>query len=99
MSGKKVMQQLVVIQVRTARKNIYLLKEFLADWLAQITSNGKGKSIEIYKHVSVETDYSIYLRYDTMRAGENYQVIGERLSSALKDFGLVNFNVWNELEL
>ena len=89
------MRRLEIIQVRTAQKNQLLLEQYLAGWLAQVSGGTQAQNITIYRHVSVETDFSIHLRHDSETEQADL-ALGERLASALREFGLVNHAVWIE---
>lgn len=93
------MKCIEIIELRTAQKDQVILKQYLASLLAQANTDQKAQSIKIYKHVCVETDFSIHLQYDSEIDGKEFRVLGERLESALKEFGLVNHKIWVEQDL
>jgi hypothetical protein len=53
-------------------------------------------NVEFYRHATVETDLSIHLRSETLRADELPSVLGRRLASALREFGPISHSVWFE---
>ncbi|VAX20436.1 hypothetical protein MNBD_IGNAVI01-3067 [hydrothermal vent metagenome] len=92
------MSNLEIIQIRTAKTNQKLLNEFLSTWLAQINANEEIEEVKIYKRKDLETDYSVHIELSGVIKNDKNQ-LGERLASALKDFGIVNHSIWIEEKL
>ena len=95
------MKYLEVIELRTSQENHSLLEQYLAKWMEQVKTDKKVQSIKIYKHVDLETDFSIHLQYDLRIINSNIREItpfplGELLKNELKEFGLVNHKIWIE---
>ncbi|NOX67442.1 MAG: hypothetical protein GXO85_16980 [Chlorobi bacterium] len=92
------MSYLEIIQIRTAKTNQKLLNEFLSTWFAQVNENEKMGKVKIYKHINLETDYSVHIELNGKTKNDENQ-LGERLTLALKEFGIVNHSVWVEQQL
>jgi alkyl hydroperoxide reductase subunit AhpF len=54
------------------------------------------QAIKVYNHVAIDTDFSIHLLYNSVKADINGSPLGLQLVSTLKKFGLVNHSVWIE---
>jgi hypothetical protein len=52
--------------------------------------------IRVYQHSIVETDLSIHIYWESEPASQEKSPLGLRLSSALRDMGLLNHSVWVE---
>ena len=52
--------------------------------------------IKIYRHSVVETDLSIHIYWKSEPRSQSKSSLGLRLSSALKNLGLLNHSVWVE---
>ena len=52
--------------------------------------------IRIYHHSVVETDLSIHIYWKSEPGSQNKSPLGLRLSSALRNLGLLNHSVWVE---
>jgi len=52
--------------------------------------------IRIYQHSVVETDFSIHIYWKSEPGHQDKSPLGLRLSSALRNLGLLNHSVWVE---
>ncbi len=52
--------------------------------------------IRIYRHSVVETDFSIHIYWKSEPGRQDKSPLGLRLSSALRNLGLLNHSVWVE---
>jgi len=52
--------------------------------------------IRVYHHSVVETDFSIHIHWKSEPGRQDKSPLGLRLSSALRDLGLLNHSVWVE---
>ena len=52
--------------------------------------------IRIYHHFVVETDLSIHIHWKSETGNQNKSPLGLRVSSALRNLGLLNHSVWVE---
>jgi hypothetical protein len=52
--------------------------------------------IRIYHHSVVETDFSIHIYWQSAPGTQDKSPLGLRLSSALRNLGLLNHSVWAE---
>ncbi|MCK4311434.1 MAG: hypothetical protein KAW88_01725 [Candidatus Cloacimonetes bacterium] len=95
------MKYLEVIELRTSQENHSLLEQYLTGWIKQVKKDIKVQSIKIYKHVDLETDFSIHLHHDLKIKNLGFKEttpfsLGELLKNELKEFELVNHSVWIE---
>jgi len=51
-------------------------------------------AIQVYRHATLDTDVSIHLLFEFPHPDASPSALGQRLASALKEFGLVNHSVW-----
>ncbi|MHB2148450.1 hypothetical protein ACX8XP_05285 [Calditrichota bacterium LG25] len=91
------MKRLEIIEIRTTGNNRDDLERFLKNWQAEVRAKGKTASVQIYQQAQLESDFSVHLRYNPDTTEKEYRVLGERLISDLKEFGLVNHTVWLEI--
>ena len=90
------MAWLEIIEIRAMGGNRELLKAQLQDLIKDLKKDAILKSVKIYKHVMLETDFSIHLFHDYEKPEIGCSEICSRLVSSLKDFGFVNHTVWIE---
>ena len=87
------MFSLEIIEIRTAKANQEIMNEFLSTWLEQVKENESVGKVKIYKRMNLETDYGIHIEFGG--AAENgARLLGEKLASDLKEFGIVNRSIW-----
>lgn len=89
------MNHLEIIEIRTAKANQEIMSEFLSTWLSQVKENESIGKVKIYKRINPGTDYSVHIELSGKVQNKESQ-LGERLASALKEFGIVNHSVWIE---
>jgi len=90
------MKWLEIIELRSVGSNRTLLESQLQSLINEVNQDAKQQTIKVYSHVAVETDFSIHLYHDSKEADISGSPLGQRLASALKEFGLVNHSVWVE---
>lgn len=90
------MKWLEIIELRSADSNRAVLESQLQNLINKVNKESKHKSIKVYSHTTVETDFSIHLLHDSKEADIGGSPLGLHLASALKKFGLVNHSVWVE---
>lgn len=90
------MKWLETIELRLVGDRRAEVEKGLRELMTGTASGNEPKTVNIYCHATIETDYSIHLLYDSGNVDKNGSPLGLRLVSALKPFGLVNHNVWIE---
>jgi hypothetical protein len=90
------MKWLEIIELRSAGNKRAAIESQLQDLINLVNRGARQKKIKVYGHITVETDFSILLYNDSKRADLSGSPLGSRLTSALKEFGLVNYSVWVE---
>ena len=90
------MKWLETIELRSASKHHTLVERTLADLTTGAHQEVKPQAISEYRNLTVETDWSIHLHYESERENICKSPLGLRLAAALKEFGLVHHSVWVE---
>ena len=90
------MAWLEIIEIRAMGNNRELLKLQLQDLIDDLSMETGLNSVKIYKHVMLETDFSIHLFHDSDKKDSNCSTICSQLIPAIKEFGFVNHTVWIE---
>ena len=91
------MKWMEIIELRSVGSNRKLLESQLQNLVDRVNKASKHKTIKIYSHTTVETDFSIHLFHDSKKLENSGSQLGLRLASTLKEFGLVNHSVWFEM--
>ena len=90
------MKLLEIIEFRSAESNRIKLEKQLNNLLEEILIAEEAQKIKIYNRLRVDNDFSIHLFHDSKKVENTGSQLGLRISSALKEFGLVNHSVWIE---
>jgi hypothetical protein len=90
------MKWLEIIELRSVDSNRELLKRQLKALIDEAHKKAEQQAIKVYNHVAIDTDFSIHLLYNSVKADINGSPLGLQLVSTLKKFGLVNHSVWIE---
>jgi hypothetical protein len=89
------MSTLEIIHLRSSIEPVESLIESIKEsiWDAGHT----GKVVTMYRRHGVATDVAIHIRRSGSSAETSSSSLAIRLASALKDFGLVEHSVWEEI--
>jgi len=90
------MAWLEIIEIRAVGNNRDLFEAQLHSLINQLNQEKTLNNVKIYKHVLLETDFSIHLLHDSQKTDTGCSSICMQLIPSLKDFGLVNHTVWVE---
>lgn len=88
------MKWIEIIELRSVSHRCLLQELDVENFLTDESLAVKPRAINLYRHGTIETDFSIHLIYDSKQADIHGSALGERLTSFLKEFGLVNHTVW-----
>jgi hypothetical protein len=90
------MAWLEIIEIRAVGSNRDILESQLQDLIKDVNQDENLQTIKVFRHVMLETDFSIHLLHDSHKADTKCSSICSRLVPSLKDFGLVNHTIWIE---
>ncbi len=92
------MKWIEIIELRSADNNRELMKSQLESLINEVNQEARQQKIQVYRHITVETDLRIHLIHDSKKAKARRSPLGLDLASALKEHGLVNHSVWIEMQ-
>ena len=88
------MKTIEIITVRLdPRRQDSLLRELRTTLETQRVSDDRV-NVEVYRHATVKTDVSVHLLFESFEPDAQPSALGQRLASALKEFGLVSHSLW-----
>ena len=90
------MKWLEIIELRSVDRDRVLNELDLMSLVAEADPGSKLQESKLYVHGTVETDMSVNLIYDSENVDTRGSPLGLRLTSTLREFGLVNHSVWVE---
>jgi hypothetical protein len=85
-----------IIQIRLTRKDQKQFESELKQLIAEV-NQATDHILTIYKKYKLDTDIRIHLHHNSSEIKQNGSPLGLRLTSAFKDYGLVNHSVWVEV--
>jgi len=90
------MKWLEIIELRSVGDKRAVIELQLKSLINEVNQEARQQKIKVYSHLTVETDFSIHLHNDSKSADISGSPLGQRLASALREYGLVNHSVWIE---
>ena len=93
----KTMNWIEIIEIRALHRTREKLETELQKILADVNKDSGGLDVKIYSRMNLDTDFVILIMNGSGRELNGESQLGIRLSEGLKDFGMVNYSIWNEL--
>ena len=91
------------VEIITLRSPANIDTQFVDELLKEVSESDSSTDtpkhlveIRVYHHAVVETDLSIHLYWESEPMSQNKSPLGLRLSSALRNLGLLNHSAWVE---
>lgn len=85
-----------VIHLRVTGWETEKIVPLVQQLVGEALDEGSCREIKMYRRAMVDTDLSILLFHDTMNIEINGSDLGLRITSALKEYGMVNHTAWLE---
>ena len=90
------MNVLEIIELRSSNKDDEMLSNKLTGFVDDLNEEYKNSTVKLYRHLIVETDWSVHIEMQTEIKNTSPSQLGLRIASALQGFGLVYHSVWSE---
>lgn len=90
------------VEIITLRSSGKINRQFVDELLERVpdcespTDTPRLVEVRAYYHSVVETDFSIHIRWESEPGRQDKSPLGLRLSTALRNLGLLNHSVWLE---
>jgi len=91
------MKWLEIIELRSAGGNNRLLESQIQKLVDEICKREENNAVKAYYRLMIDTDFSIHLFHNSKKVEKSGSPLGLRLTSALKEFGLVHHSIWIEM--
>ena len=88
------MRWLEIIHLRLAGENPGALVDAIRK---TVDSGTDSMEVRIYRHAKLETDLIVHLHRDAAGGPKGTCELGARLASVLREYGMVEHSVWQEL--
>ena len=92
------MRWIEIIELRSTDRNKERLDLKLRGLISDIDKTSNPRTIRAYSHVMINTDFTIHLQHNSKKPEYGGSRLGLNIAAALKEFGLVNHNVWVEMQ-
>ncbi|MFV2073804.1 MAG: hypothetical protein ACC742_14280 [Thermoanaerobaculales bacterium] len=89
------MKTLEIIHLRLAGENPQTLVEVIRK---SIDSESDPTEARIYRHARLKTDLAVHLHREVAGKSDRASDLGIRLASLLREHGMVEHSVWEELK-
>ena len=93
----KTMNWIEIIEIRALHRTREKLETELQKILADVNKDSGGLDVKIYSRMNLDTDFVILIMNVSGRELNGESQLGIRLNEGLKDYGMVNYSIWNEL--
>jgi len=91
------MKWIEIIEIRSSYHSQKMIELKLKGLIEEIQKESSKQSIRIFSKVLLETDYVIMIQNDSKIIDHKRSQLGLRLSSALKEYGMIYHSIWNEI--
>jgi len=91
------MKWIEVVQLRAAESNQNLLDTRLKQLVKGSNRENRQPGIMVYRRALIPMDYSIHIIHDDEEMEHAGSPLGLQLVAVLKEFGLVNHSIWNDV--
>ena len=85
------------LEIRLAQNLNKKLEAEIEQVVDDVVKTASGISMKLYKKNNLHSDYLIIIMYSNDQSGTQGIELVRLIKSALNDFGLVNHNLWNEV--
>ena len=86
-----------VIHLRITERETEKFVPIVQQLVGEAVEEGSCREIKMYRRALVDTDLSILLYHNTIKLKKNGSSLGLRITSALKEYGMVNHMTWLEV--
>lgn len=91
------MKWIETIEIRSLPDMKDILESELKIFMEKLYEESGEQSIRIFNKLYLDTDYVILLINNSSKVTQSGSQLGQRLASALKEFGMINQNIWSEI--
>ncbi len=85
------MKCIEIIEIQSIGQKRAALDEYL---MKMMNDSGLKDEIYVYSNVLYNNDISLHLVNNSLKTDVNSSTLGRYLATRLKDFGLVNYSIW-----
>lgn len=83
--------------VRLAGSRAGVLDTTLQDLISEVAIEAEKEAIRVFRHEKLDSDICIVLFHNGQKTRTGGSPLGLHLAAALREVGLVNHTIWNEI--
>jgi len=91
------MESIEIIEIRLSQNLNEVLEKEIGNVIKEVMKIESGYTMKLYNKMQLRSDYLIVIFHTQKLTNHKKSELGQRLRASLKDFGMINHNVWNEL--
>jgi hypothetical protein len=89
------MKRLEIVHLRSSGESLEALNDLIKE---SIWADGGGAEVvTVYRRSGLETDIAVHIRHHDTDGGNGLNDLACQLTAALREFGLVEHTVWEEM--
>ena len=92
------MKWIEIINLRSAGTPREVIEQKVPRSVSEQDRSKSPVAIRVHRHATLDTDLSVHLLFESLGPEARPSAPGQRLASALKEFGLVSHSMWVEKE-
>lgn len=90
------MKSIEIIEIRLSQNLNNVLENEIGNVIEEVMENEPGYTLKLYNKLQLKSDYMIIIYHTQKLTNHKGSELGQRLKVALKNFGMINHNVWRE---
>jgi hypothetical protein len=91
------MKSIEIIEIRLSQNLNKVLENEIGNIIEDLVENEPEYKLKLFNKIQLKSDYMIIIYHEQELSNHKGSELGQRLKVALKDFGMINYNAWNEL--
>jgi len=91
------MESIEIIEIRLSRKQNEVFEKEIGNVIEEVMQKELEYSLKLYNKTQLKSDYMIIIFHAKKLTNHKKSELGQRLRLSLKEFGMINHSVWNEL--
>lgn len=87
-----------IIEIRTSKNSQAQVEKLLKDLIEDIQGSSENRDVKLFQRMNLECDFAIQLIIDSNDLSFEGSMLGQRVSSIMKEHGIVNHSFWKEID-
>lgn len=91
------MKSIEIIEIRLTQDLNEVLEKEIGNVIEEVMKKESQYTLKLYNKMKLRSDYMIIIFHTQKLPSNKKSELGQQLRASLKDFGMINHNVWTEL--